>query len=283
MLERSDLLTYVRTVRSDETYPLLVQAFGIYDSYEADECMGPYDDMLEQSPELSEEDRVLAILQVTRDMMTDLLRQQGVFVSGEGNLSEIVELARATQQIGWYEDHDTLLAICDQYVNPEEVYAECVALVSHLSVQRVLDIIEKTSADMTERIRSIARTAVQAVVPDARTDTLLQKFALWKRTYCEDSPLFCVQWSVNHDTAGLPMQTYLAAYLASHPLPVEPTGQQLEQIAMELFGMASLSGDASANLLESLRAVITQLYHDLKYSMPLANLIDKHFRQYAQL
>jgi hypothetical protein len=282
MITRDDILNLLRAVRSDDSFERVKQIFDVLDDYELQDYLSSYEIVMFESVDAGDEEVAQAIMRNSQHLLCDVLREQGIYLDADVSLENACELARATREIVDYEDSDGVLAICDGQVDDLDTYIQLVRLVSGLSEDQIYLSVEKVSVDLIDRICESVTQVQQAHERDEKAQATVTRYMAWKAK-CEGRHWFADQYVLSTSTVGLPFATYYSAYNAVHVIPVEPHAQQLTAIAEELFALALLSCDAGQNILQGIRAVIADLYHDLRYSMPLGRIVDRLFSEYNRI
>ena len=282
MITRDDILNLLRAVRSDDSFERVKQIFDVLDDYELQDYLSSYEIVMFEGVDAGDEEVAQAIMRNSQHLLCDVLREQGIYLDADVSLENACELARATREIVDYEDSDSVLAICDSQVDDLDTYIQLIRLVSGLREDQIYLSVEKVSVDLIDRIRESVTQVQQAHERDEKAQALVTRYMAWKAK-CEGRHWFADQYVLATSTVGLPFATYYGAYNAVHVIPVEPHAQQLTVIAEELFALALLSSDAGQNILQGIRAVIADLYHDLRYSMPLGRIVDRLFSEYNRI
>lgn len=282
MITRNDILTLLRAVRSDDTHDRVKEALDVLDDYELQDYLSSYEIMMFEDIEAGDEQVAQAIVNNSGQLLSDVLREQGIYLDADVGMDVACELARATRQITEYEDSDRVIAICDSQVDDLDAYIQLICLVSGLSADQIYLAVDKISVDLIARIRETVRQVQIGHEHDAKAQELVTRYMAWK-VKRDGRHWFADQYVLATSTVGLPFATYYAAYNGVHVIPVEPTAEQLMVVAEELFALALLSSDAGQNILQGIRGVIADLYHDLRYAMPLGRIVETLFSEYNRL
>lgn len=283
MLQQEVMMQFLRLARSDDSHELVAKACSIFDQYQVNDYMTTYEDAFESNPELTDTERVDHLLRATRELVSDILQQQGVYLDASLGLRASLVLLQATHDIVDYEDHDRLMLICDLPIEPLQAYAEIVSLVSSLKIEQVMGYVERIGEDTTLRIKEQLIYMRTVHLHDDKAKQKAVRYHIWRTGSGYSGALFSDQYTDTLATIDLPFKGYLAAYREAHPLEPEPNGDQLKQLGYQLFGMAILSADAGVNILQSLSQTATAIYPDLRYSTPLYQFIQTLFMEYSRL
>jgi hypothetical protein len=283
MLQQEVMMLFLRQARSDDSHELVGHACRIFDQYQVNDYMTTYEDAFESDPELSDSERVDHLLRATKELVSDILQQQGVYLDASLGLRQAVVLLQATHDIVDYEDHDRLMMICDLPTEPLQIYAEIVSLVSDLKIEHVMGYVERVSEDTALRIKEQLIYIRTVHEHDDKAQQKAVRYHTWRTACGAQAGLFSDQYTDTLATIDLPFKGYLAAYREAHPLEPEPSAEQLKSLGYQLFGMAILSCDAGVNILQSLSQTATAVYPDLKYSTPLYQFIQTLFMEYSRL
>lgn len=285
MLGTQTVVAFLKTVRNDDSWELLDKTFDILDAYQIDDYMTAFENVFADQDQLGDEDRVAMILTQARSAMIEVLRVQGIMVTEHIPLRTLNTLAQAVYDITWYEDKSRVLDICNGHDTAVEKVCEILCLTCAMQVEQVLPLLVGVTPNVIAILRSQVEGHVDVHEPDEEYLKSMQKYHVWKNTegFGLHVGLFADRFTASVGSMNMPFSIYYQAYSNSHSLSVDPTGEQLVELARELIALAIISSDASKNALVFIKAVIPKIYPDIKTATALESIVSKMLLEFNKV
>jgi hypothetical protein len=240
MFDYNTMRSMIAQVRADDTVERMDKAIQVLGRYETPGYMGLYEMTLGRADMHNPEEIVGLWESDTRALLVNCLRVQGVLVKEEILLSDLTELAESTRIITQHEDKASVLRHLESDHPDIEVYAEIIAMVSHLKVEDVLDMVAEVPSMFRGLIKAHYIEEEDQVDDEAETKAVVVAYQKYKLTQWGVLDLVADKMLTNASTLALPYFLYLGEFdrLKTSDLG-DPDGAAY--YARELFGLACLS------------------------------------------
>ncbi|HEX9137147.1 MAG TPA: hypothetical protein VF905_09420 [Nitrospirota bacterium] len=278
MLDES-LENFLEATLSGERYKLYVEVISYLESIEystiQDELLNlafssiSDGDEKQQKPESLICDEMHAhLIQV----LVSQLRLSGVTIMEETTLHDTFELAVGIVHIGGHEDVASILATAGNDEGPIDQLAEILHLVTTVPTEHWLVMLDEVSPQLIQRIVELANRTVDAEYQEMEeTAEYLQKLRIYSEfAQAASRELKCFDL-VETNMLGRDFVFYINSGTINELFE----GNEMERLAMELFGLALMSADAKDDPPAAVRLIIEQYLSDTTRIVKLNNEITK--------
>lgn len=285
MLGTQTLVTFLKTIRNDDSWELLDKTFDILDAYQINDYMSAFENAFTYQDQLEDEDRVSMILTQARSAMIEVLRAQGILVAEHIPLRVLNVLAQAIYDIAWYEDKQRVLDICNGHDTAVEKVCEILSLTCPMRVEQTLPLLVGVTPNVISILKSQVDESADIYEPDEEYLKSMQKYHVWKNTegFGLHVGLFADRFTASVGSMNMPFSVYYQAYSNSHALAVDPNVEQLLELARELISLTIISSDASKNALVFIKSVIPKIYPDIKTATALESMVSKMLLEFNKI
>lgn len=239
-----DILSdYLRENAPPELRHTLEAAYEALDRIELPNYEQGFEDLLMLDDQADQGATLDKIVELTRDILSQLLRQHEITLIHDVSLEMMVVFINGILDIQDYENDKEVIQTCDLDVNPNEKLCELLALVTSKSVEELLCEIEDVNPVLMKRIGELMAERNQPKFSDEELAQVqvyvdrLKAFMNWASL----SRLRITDLIKNGMDVGWPFLTYMGI-----------VGRELEEMpvdkaAYELMGMVLVSNDGSNN------------------------------------
>ncbi len=240
-----ELATYLRVSTSSEFEEKITQAIELFDAYGIEDYQTNYLDLLMTSDNKDVTNTQTDIESLTMGYQDTILDQLMVRVGEETSIGQTNLVLMCLKQIEDTEENLSIIAICDQYPDPQEALCEIVSLLTGVTVQNVYTWIEFVDPTVIIAIRRQAQDtmdqlylAQDAINPQERDYLLrLEDFEKYVGGYA-----FIIRRYLNEGfQLGLPYSTYYH-FLVNTLKQLDP-----KDMAYELIGISLIASDSQTN------------------------------------
>lgn len=203
-------------------------------------------------------------------VLVSQLRVNGVTISEETTLKDTYDLAVGIAHIVGNEDVASILATAGNDEGPIDQLAEILHLVTTVATEHWLTMIDEVSPQLIKRIVELANRTVDAEYQEMEaTAEYLQKLRIYSE-YAHNAgrDLKCFDL-VETNILGRDFTFYINGGTINELFE----GNEMERLALELYGMALMSADAKDDPPAAVRAIIEQYLSDTTRIVKLNNEI----------
>uniref|UniRef100_A0AAU7PFS7 Uncharacterized protein n=1 Tax=Burkholderia phage vB_BgluM-SURPRISE13 TaxID=3159457 RepID=A0AAU7PFS7_9VIRU len=219
-----------------------------------------------------------------RECMISQLSQSGVTANEEVRLKDVYDLAIGLFHISTHEDIAGIVACCSLDEAPIHQLAEVLQLVTTVSADHWLTIIDEIAPEVIKRIVELSKQTIDSEYQEMeQTAEYLQKIRLFSE-YASQKGM--VDLRVFSLVAEVILGQNYTTYLDSGVLSELFEGDLMDRLAMEMYGMALMSNDASKDPVGSIRRVIEQYIEDTRRIVALnsqVQLVNAEFVKFYQI
>lgn len=267
---------YLIEATSPENVDAIENAHLAFDRIGLQDYTPGFEQLLMVNDDADEGDTLAGIIDLTRSLSDGIFQQHSITLSDESSLATRTEFINALVDLQQATDHiPDILKICAQQHDPEELFAELVALVGTHEAEHYLVDLAYVSPALISRIAEVATAQEFATVDeddDAREyrEVRIAKFNRFMHFILDPELAF----------AKLVHQGIDAAY--PFALYANMIGREFEELdpvvaAQNLLGMAFYSDDGFQSPLATIKSNIEQLISDVdivtKVDIALSDLL----------
>jgi hypothetical protein len=275
---------YIQLTRADNSIELFSQAIDVFDYYEFPGYLATYEDALFSYEEATDENRVRFIFQKTREMLRDLLMNQGISIQEDVQFSKLVELAKGVRAIQDHTPDEEIIRVLESDSGPVEKLAVMVEMCSRLPAHETLPML----VDVNESIVDILKHYFEEkhTQHDEPLDSeQLKQWAAWKQHASIIEIDFIYRFSLQSASMNLPFQVYMNIWMKEHytDLGDMPTvNGMVDKVARDLLSMAFVSSDYWKQPLIQLKPLIRTLHLDALQVTKLDMALTDSFIKFTQ-
>lgn len=264
-----------------ELLSVLESAHDVFESYGLENYEQGFAELLLVSESESFQGASLndAIVDLTDQLLVQILTQHAIVLTEEATTADRVLMAQALQVLEQYEDSQVILDTCALPQSPEEILADLVALVTPVSADNLLLLLDSVGVALVARLKELH--SIQSADADedpeaaALTQRCLKKFTIFLR-FTDAVPLEITKLVKAGFPIGLPFEQYLRALEAKvvkldHPKAAE-----------ELYGMACVSCDGLDNPRSVIDPHLELLYPELSDATRITTALTSLFLRVSQ-
>lgn len=268
-----EIKNLITLARSDNTVDVFDAAVSLFETMGQDDYMGIFEATINSSPNLTDDELVMELLNDLQVMINNIFSIQGVTLKEEVLLSEKVKLARGLLDIFDYSDRSTLMRIVETDLNPEEKLAELFSLVTEYGTEYAFEMIEEVNPAVPERIKELIVEEVMEESYNEVMKTIVELYIQFKARLLDNQPFYLDKHVSTIDTIGLEYKTYLTDLLKHQEFidllaKLDVVGKIsdesiFEQVSKYLIGIACLSADGFTKPIETIRAHMDQVTNNI--------------------
>lgn len=256
------LRDYLVEATSPENVDAIEAACEAFDRIGLQDYTPGYEQLLMINDESDEGDTLGGIIDLTKQLADQILKQHSITVSDDCTLQTRTEFVQALYDLQQASDHvPDILKICAQKLDPEEVFAELVALVGTHEAEAYLIDLTYVSQSLINRVAEIARSMEFAGVEEDESERTFREERIVKFNrfmhFILDPELAISKLAHMGVDAGFPFVVY-----------ANLIGREFEELtpevaAQNLLGMAFYSGDGFGSPTTTIKANIENLVSDV--------------------
>jgi hypothetical protein len=218
-----------------------------------------------------------------RECMISQLSQSGIIANEEVKLKDVYDLAIGLFHISTHEDIAGIVACCSLDEAPIHQLAEVLQLITTVSSDHWLTIIDETQPEVIDKIVELCKQTIDSEYQVMEESAeYLQKIRIYSE-YCvkggfTDLKVFKV---VENVVLGQNFVTYLDSGVLHELFE----GDLMPRLAREMYGMALMSNDANKDPVGSIRTVIESYIEDTRRIIELnsqVQLVNAEFVKFYQ-
>jgi hypothetical protein len=205
-------------------------------------------------------------------VLVSQLRVSGVTISEETTLKDTYDLAVGIAHIGGNEDVASILATAGNDDGPIDQLAEILHLVTTVATEHWLTILDEVSPQLIKRIVELATRTVDTEYQEMEETTeYLQKLRIYSEfARVADRDLKCFTL-VESNLLGRDFEFYINTGVINELFE----GNEMDKLAMELYGIALMSANAKDDPPAAVRLIIELYLSDTTRIVKLNNEITK--------
>lgn len=252
---------YLVDATSPENVDSIERAHEAFDRIGLHHYENEFQEIIMISDERDEGDTLGSIIDLTKHLAGQILTQHSITVSDECTVTTRTEFINALMDLQQATDHITdILSICAQQNDPEELFAELVALVGTHEAEHYLVDLEIVSPMLITRIKELVDREILAddsVDQDRMNrEERIMRFNHFMH-FILDPDLAIMQIAHMGVDAGFPFEIY------ANLIGRDFEGMEPVVAAQNLIGMAFLSEDGFQNPTSIIKANIDQFVSDV--------------------
>jgi hypothetical protein len=255
----AELQNYLQQSAPESTQ-LFDDAVVVLEKYEVPEYMAVFETVLEKAAERGHQD-VLDELVVTLNTILDyLLKLQGIEFDDDTPTSEKILYTDAMFELAYYEDRAAMLGVLNAELPVIEKFAELMVFMTSYSAEETLSKLLEVSDSFISNFSEVIQGLSTGDMGHAdAVSAQIKAYASFK-AYCDQRALYADQYFEHLGAIGLEFTEYLKRYQHDHP---DLSTTSVDQIALDLVGLACLSSDGCALPLIVIRHALGSLFSDL--------------------
>lgn len=282
------MLDILRDYLVDATSPEIVdqieKAHDAFDRIGLQDYAPGFEQLLMTNDDADESDTLGGIIDLTKRLANQILQQHSIMASDQASVTVLTEFIEALVELQQASDHiPEILKICAQQHDPEELFAELVALVGTNEAEHYLVELEHVSRALINRIAELARSQEFATVEEDEGEREFREERISKFNkfmhFILDPELAISRIAQMDIDAGYPFIVY------ANMVGREFEGLEPEVAAQNLIGMALLSGDGFQTPTVVIKANLENLVSDVdmitKIDIAVSDLLVR-FQAYDQ-
>lgn len=287
----SSLDNFLENALSAEKYRLYVDIIQYLESIEYDTIEGELLNLIYMSigdenekvpkPESTCVDEIYGHL---RECMISQLSQSGVTANEEVKLKDVYDLAIGLFHISSHEDIAGIVACCSLDESPIHQLAEVLQLVTTVSADHWLVVIDEIAPEVIDRIIEMSKQTIDSEYHEMeQTAEYLQKVRLYSEYASEKGMVDLRVFSL---VAEVVLGQDFRTYLDSGVLHELFEGDLMDRLAMEMYGMALMSNDASKDPVGAIRNVVESYIEDTRRIIALneyVQMVNAEFVKFYQI
>ncbi|BDD79487.1 hypothetical protein [Burkholderia phage FLC8] len=218
-----------------------------------------------------------------RECMISQLSQSGIVANEEVKLKDVYDLAIGLFHISTHEDIAGIVACCSLDEAPIHQLAEVLQLVTTVSADHWMTVIDEIQPEVIDKIVEMSKETINSEYQVMEeTAEYLQKIRIYSE-YCVKKGMIDLKVFnlVSNVVLGQNYQTYLDSGVIHELFE----GDQMERLALEMYGMALMSNDASKDPVGAIRTVIESYIEDTRRIVDLnskVQLVNAEFVKFYQ-
>lgn len=277
-----ELKNYLTQATSPEIVALYDRAINVFDAFGIEDYMLTFDAEVGEQANNGDTAIVDGLYQVLLGMVTNLLKQHGIFVTDESTLSERILLLETIQKVQNWEDRAGIAMLVSQDVSSEEIFAELVELITNTSSDNVLTTLSYVESALITRIgEEFGENNDELIDSDTNAAQVADYYRV--RAVFGDPTKFD-RLITYQGFAGMPFKVYLNAWMLENERYLAPEAYSenlLKIFSYDLVYMAAVSEEGLSKAIPTIRENLSSIYSDLNittrlYNQVLARLTEVH-------
>lgn len=243
-----------------------------------------YDDMYEAVlmtlDTVDEGDAIAQIVDITKSIQRDILKQHGVEALEELSIEKNTILINTLLDAQNFDDPAALMKICYQEDSPEEIFADIVQLVRSTATEEVLTWLVDVDVGLVLAVREAANRQEENIVGGETSEQHMRHIAQLEKFLdmieVDRISLKIMRPIVGGMSVGFPFRVY--ADIVGRDLEELPN----DQIANELIIMAIISNDGIDKIAETINANIERYISSADTIVKVASITSTRLVEFAQ-
>lgn len=282
MITYAELRNLIVQSRQDDTCDTFDRAVKLFDEYEVPGYLDVFEMTLTTGTDIGDDDMVLLLLEDVRTIATGLLSMQGIVVSEECTIADLITLADATNDISNYEDKVTVERYLELDESTEEIYAGLIHLVSMLPVEKTLSMLSQVTPNFVSLMKQLISVPEEVEPVDEELVTIIDSYLAFKEKILEGKSNYADKFLEQNTTIGLPFAIYVAFYQKENQILHETTAEAYTQVAQDLFALACLSQDGYKNQFIVIKQALSGLYPEISSSTAVDLAVSRIASRFAK-
>lgn len=256
------LRDYLVEATSPENVDSIEKAHDAFDRIGLQDYSPGFEQLLMTNDESDQGDTLGGIIDLTKQIANGILQQHSIRVSDEASISTLTEFIDALMELQQASDHiPEILKICAQQHDPEELFAELVALVGTHEAEQYLPELEYVAQSLIQRINDLAIAQEFGTNNEDEAERTFreERIARFNRFmhFLTDPELAIAKIAHSGIDAGYPYVVY-----------ANMLGREFEEFdaltaAQNMLGMAFYSGDGFGTPLSVIKGEMENLVADV--------------------
>lgn len=189
----------------------------------------------------------------------DQLRSNGIEVDPDAKLKDLYDLTVGISHIPTYEDMGSIVAACGSDDGPVDQLSEILQLVTTISSEHWHTVVEDVSKQLISTIIEYGGARANDEYDQIEaTDRYLSKLRAYSEFVDKLDRKLAFFELVESNKLGLPFTKYIDSGVVSEYFD----GNEMDKLAMELYGMALMSADGNADPVTAIRNTAEQYIND---------------------
>lgn len=218
---------------------------------------------------------------ITQCLMSQL-RLTGVEVNDTASLKDCLDLSVGIGNIPAFEDLGSMIAATYLDETPSEKLAEVLSLVTSVPAIHWSDLLDEVSTDLIKTIQSYSSMTASSEYDEVeRLNEYLIKLRIYKEFTDQNERALIFYKLVENDKIGRNFEDYIDTGILTDFFE----GNEMDKLALELYGMALMSNDARADPPTAVRESIEKYLSDTVRIVKLnaeISLINANFVKFFQ-
>lgn len=276
----SDILkSHLDATATPELTEAIMGAIAAFDRLDIPSYDAKYEEIIMVEETMDPADTLIAIVDLTRKMIDEILLMHAVVLSESATISECSHVLNGLIDIQEFSDKELIYQTIMIDAGSEEIFAELMALVSPMNASALLPVIESVDASLIRVIREKFANASPTPTPESvriERQKYLDTFSRYLHFFDQPGPEVVVRRLVGGLEVGYGFDAYIK--LAREEL------QQLEPeaLAKELISFAVISKDGKDNPRNIIRQFIDQLVSDIEIATKVDVKVNEYLLAYER-
>jgi hypothetical protein len=281
-----ELRNLISLTRADNTVDTFDSAIRLFETMGQDDYMDIFSATINSSPNLTEEELILELINDLTLLINNIFSIQGVVLAEEVILSDKVKLAKGLIDIFDYSDRPTLVRIVETDLNPEEQLSELLGLVTEYNVETIFSFIQEVNPGLPQRLKdTILEEAIDQIYSEVMK-SIITLYLSFKEKLMENRPFYTDKHVSEISTIGRQYSFYLDDLLKNKDFvdllsKLDNVGKIggddiFEEVSKYLIGIACLSEDGFTNILEVIRSNMDKITSNMTTNSKLQTYISKY-------
>lgn len=263
MLTQTDVLDLIETIRPDGTSDDIRRAMWVFDTMNSVAYLDQYAELYSfvESNGLQNTELVDLVVQQTKKMLVETAMLQGFALSEDLLLSEAIDVVQALHDITTIEDPEMVRQMIAASEDDKTLCAELIEFVSVIDAANAMCMILRTPDHFKSLLK--ANYPMEPLVSSEEVELkkkVIENFRKYRASPSGIVPVYAHSLFQYEGILATPLDTLFNLWRQNSGISVEDTDHSVEQVANELFGLASLSGDYFNRQQEGCAVLINSIY-----------------------
>jgi hypothetical protein len=235
------LQTYLNDACTPELRSAVEAAHAVFERINLQNYDDGFEEILMTDDSTDQGESTQHIVDLTNKLLRKILAEHTVVLAYEASMEVLVKAVEGILDLQDYEDRNAIVGITNLDLNPQEKFAELMALVTSMSVEEWLLEVEEVGPTLITRVREMAEPTYDEV-PDAEAQQALAMYAerfIKFMNFLSNPKLTIGEMLMSGLPPGYPFEVY-----------VNMLGRGLDEMtperaAQELLAMAFVSSDGT--------------------------------------
>lgn len=266
MLTTTEIRGFLQTCTPSVELDLYDESIRVLDLYSSTDYPDQIEILINSCQDDPADQLCSKIVEMSRNLVVDILMQQGIEVSDFALHSEINELARAVFEFPYFEDRQQIEDICDNGETDVEQLANLCSLVSSLSIEKTMSIVTGINIpEFGDFVKNLLYRIQEQDSNNQELSKIISSYKTFKNFIGQDTEVFADRFASNAQTIGLPYLFYFEQYRKHVSNPdIDFSAEKASGYGIELCALAYLSEDANGLPLPVIREHLEHFSSDLK-------------------